>query len=66
VLLRRRRKEARQQKAIHSEEFDDFCEYVGDEVEEWKGMVLEWEDGTSSQNPYSLPPNQGKHHFSRM
>jgi hypothetical protein len=49
-----RREQAQVQKALHLEEFDEFCEAIGDQVDDWKKVVLDWEAGTSNQNPYAV------------
>jgi hypothetical protein len=36
------------------EEYKEFCEAIGDQVEDWKKVVLDWETGTSTRNPYAV------------
>ncbi|KAK7014754.1 hypothetical protein VNI00_019289 [Paramarasmius palmivorus] len=54
-LLRRREAAARKQVESQTKEYQRFCQSQSEmRVQEWRGMVIDWESGSSTVNPYSL------------
>ncbi|KAK7017498.1 hypothetical protein VNI00_018627 [Paramarasmius palmivorus] len=54
--LKKRRREALCQQKVHTELYEQFTASQTPEViKDWSAIVLNWEQGVSKRNPYSLP-----------
>ncbi|KAL0574972.1 hypothetical protein V5O48_006988 [Marasmius crinis-equi] len=56
--LKRKRRDAREQAAVQTEEYMDFCQTQSAHIEDWRRRVKEWEDASESErlkmtNPYA-------------